>query len=145
MQRVRWRYLALVLLLGGCNANYDIWRYERERAERANTTVPRNHRAEVVAFMRSYLNDPVGVRSAFISEPALRPIEGSNRYVVCLRYNPRRSGGQYAGSRDNLVVFRDGRLDRVVDSRGERGPDIAREYCKDAAYVPFAELEQMTR
>jgi hypothetical protein len=35
------------------------------------------------------------------------------------------------------VLFRDGRLDRIVDN--------PRETCKDAAYQPFPELEQLTR
>ena len=87
--------------------------------------------------MRTYLNDPTGVRDAFISEPALRTFENAERYTVCLRYTARKSDGQYAASKDSLVMFREGRLDRVVDA--------AREACKDAAYQPFPELEHLTR
>jgi hypothetical protein len=36
-----------------------------------------------------------------------------------------------------MVLFRDGRLDRLVDN--------AKEQCKDAAYQPFPELEHMSR
>ena len=105
----------------------------------ANTTPPApSYKADIVAFMRTYLNDPTGVRDAFISEPALRTLENVDRYTVCLRYTARKSGGQeYAASKDSLVVFRDGRLDRIVDN--------ARETCKDAAYQPFRELEQLSR
>jgi hypothetical protein len=35
------------------------------------------------------------------------------------------------------VLFRYGRLDRMVDN--------GREACKDAAYQPFPELEKLTR
>ena len=47
------------------------------------------YRADIVAFMRTYLNDPTGVRDAFISEPALRTLESADRYTVCLRYTAR--------------------------------------------------------
>ena len=40
-------------------------------------------------------------------------------------------------SKDSLVLFRDGRLDRVIDT--------ARETCKDAAYQPFRDLERLSR
>jgi hypothetical protein len=125
---------ALVLALGGCNSE---WTAQRERLQQANTTPPISYRADIVAFMRTYLNDPTGVRDAFVSEPALRTLENFDRYTVCVRYNARKSGGQYAGSKDILVLFRDGRLDRVVDN--------GREACKDAAYKAFPELQRMQR
>ncbi len=96
-----------------------------------------SYKADILAFMHTYLNDPRGVRDAFISEPALRALEGVDRYSVCVRYTARKPDGQYAASKDSLVLFRDGRLDRIVDN--------AREICKDAAYQPFRELEQMSR
>lgn len=109
----------------------------RDRSQMANTTFPSNHRTEILAMMRSYLNDPTNVRDAAISEPALRTLEGGSRYTVCLRYNARKSNGQYAGSKEAMVLFRDGRADQIVDSpRGQ---------CKDAAYQPFRELETLSR
>ena len=57
---------------------------------------------------------------------------------VCLRYTARKGYGQpYAASKDSLVLFREGRLDRIIDA--------AKEACKDAAYQPFRELEQLKR
>lgn len=129
-----WFAFLLSFSLAGCNAE---WMRAHERAEQAYTTPPSNHKADIVAFMHTYLNDPRGVREAFTSEPALRTLDNASRYVVCLRYNARKSNGQYAGSKDSLVLFRDGRLDRIVDN--------AREQCKDARYLPFPELERMTR
>jgi hypothetical protein len=96
-----------------------------------------SHKADIVAFMRTYLNDPSQVRNAFLSEPALRPFEGAKRYSVCVRYTARKSNGQYADSKDSLVLFRDGRLDRIVDN--------GRPLCKDVAYQPFHELETLSR
>jgi len=128
--------LAFSIALAGCNSD---WLNARDRAINAYATPPGpNYKADVVAFMRTYLNDPTGVRDAFISEPALRPLESVDRYSVCLRYTARKGYGQpYAASKDSLVLFREGRLDRIVDA--------AREACKDAAYQPFHELEQLKR
>jgi hypothetical protein len=128
---------ALAIILTGCTAYQTDLQYARTRNEAANKIAPVNYRADIVDFMRTYLNDPTRVRGAFVSEPVLRTFELSDRYATCLRYNARKSDGQYAGSKDSLVLFRDGRLDRVVDN--------AREQCKDAAYQPFPELERMTR
>ena len=129
-----WLAVAGALALAGCNS--DLMR-TYERNEQANTTPPTNFKADIVAFMHTYLNDPTGVRDAFVSAPELRTLDSASRYVVCLRYNARKSSGQYAGSKDSLVLFRDGRLDRIVDN--------ARERCKDASFQPFRELEKLSR
>ena len=114
------------------------WLNARDRAIQANTQPPGpSYKADIVAFMRTYLNDPTGVRDAFISEPALRTLESAERYAVCLRYTARKPGSDYAASKDSLVLFRDGRLDRIIDA--------ARETCKDAAYQPFPELQRLSR
>jgi hypothetical protein len=39
----------------------------------------------LLAFLKTYLNNPVGVRDAAIAEPAPRDISGKTRYVACLR------------------------------------------------------------
>jgi hypothetical protein len=131
-----WLVLSLSLALAGCNSD---WLNARDRRIEANTRPPsESYRADIVAFMRTYLNDPTGVRDAFVSEPALRTLENTDRYTVCLRYTARKGGGrEYAPSKDSLVLFRHGRLDRMIDN--------AREACKDAAYQPFRELEVLSR
>jgi hypothetical protein len=127
--------LLLALALAGCSSD---WVQARDEARSANTMAPAaTYRSDIVAFMHTYLNNPVGVRDAYISDPALRTVEGASRNSVCLRYTARKNDGQYAPSKDSLVMFREGRLDRVVDN--------GREPCKDAAYHPFPELERMTR
>jgi hypothetical protein len=136
---------AVVILLAGC-ARVESWREAVSREEAAATVYPQNYRAEILSFMRTYLNDPTQVRDAFISEPAIKSIDGFRRYTVCIRYNARKIGGQYAGSRENLVLFRQGRLDRIVDAaRDPREGREIREHCKDVALKPFAELEKLTR
>jgi hypothetical protein len=133
---LRWFALGLSLVLAGCNSD---WLNTRDRSAQAYTTPPApTYKTDIVAFMHTYLNDPTGVRDAFLSEPALRTLENIERYTVCLRYTARKGvGQQYAASKDSLVLFRDGRLDRIIDA--------ARETCKDAAYQPFRELEQLSR
>jgi hypothetical protein len=122
------------LALGGCNSE---WTNRQERLQQANMTPPSNYKADIVAFMRTYLNNPSGVRNAFASQPGLREVNGLRRYTVCLRYTARKSDGQYAAPKDSIVLYVDGRLDRMVDN--------ARELCKDATYEPFPELEHLSR
>ncbi|MFG3593971.1 hypothetical protein [Bradyrhizobium sp. RDI18] len=98
---------------------------------------PKNYRTEVLAFLKTYLNDPVGVRGAVMAEPIERVVGGRLRYVVCLRFSPRRSDGGYREPRERAILFVDGRLDRIIEN--------AAEPCAGLAYAPFAELEKLTR
>ena len=102
-------------------------------------TPPVNYKAEIIAYLRTYLNDPTGVRGAYIAEPELRAIPGSSaqRYMVCLRFNAKDSTGKYEGSRDRMVAFLSGRLDTIVPARKEQ--------CDKANWQPFTELEKLRR
>jgi hypothetical protein len=141
------RALAIVLVVGlSACSRIDAMNDELARQEQVNSVIPKNYKSEILSLMRTYLNDPTQVRDAFISEPAMKEIDGANRYSVCVRYNAKKSGGQYAGSKDNLITFRQGRLDRVFDAaRDPREAREIREQCKDAALKPFGELERLTR
>ena len=103
----------------------------------ANQPFPTNYRSEIVPFMRTYLNDPVGVRDAAVAEPVQRVVGGRQRYVACLRFTARDSAGSYREPRERAIAFVDGRLDRIVEN--------ASEPCAGAVYGPFPELEKMTR
>ena len=61
----------------------------------AEQPYPNNYRAELLAFMRTYLNNPVGVHDAAMAEPVQRTVGGRLRYVSCLRFTPRESDGSY--------------------------------------------------
>ena len=102
-------------------------------------TPPVNYKGEIIAYLRTYLNDPTGVRGAYIAEPELRNIPGTptQRYMVCLRFNAKDSTGKYEGSRDRLVAFLAGRLDTLVPARKEQ--------CDKANWQPFPELEKLKR
>ena len=103
----------------------------------SNQPFPNNYRAELLAFLRTYLNNPVGVRDAGMAEPVQRVVGGRQRYVVCVRYSARDSDGGYREPRERGMLFVDGRLDRIIEN--------AAEPCAGAAYAPFAELGKMTR
>jgi hypothetical protein len=127
--------VVLALMLAGC-ASIDSMS-DQKRVENEINVVPVNYKTDILAAMRTYLNDPSNVRDAYVSEPALKGVEVGTRYMSCVRYNARKTNGQYAGSKDSVITFRSGRLDRIIDN--------AREQCKDAAYVQFPELERLSR
>ena len=103
----------------------------------ANQPFPDNYRPELLAFMRTYLNNPVGVHGAMMAEPVQRTVGGRLRYVSCLRFAPRESDGSYREPRERAILYVNGRLDRVVENAGE--------LCAGAAYAPFPDLEKLTR
>src|SRR5260370_4492443 len=85
----------------------------------ASQPYPDNYRAELLAFMKTYLNDPRGVHDAAMAEPVQRTLGGRLRHVSCLRFTPRESAGGYRGLREHAVLSVNGRLRRV----GEDAPD----------------------
>lgn len=103
----------------------------------SNQPYPNNYRAEILAFMKTYLNNPAGVRDAAMAEPVQRTVGGRLRYVSCLRFAPRESDGSYREVRERAILYVDGRLDRLIEN--------ASEPCAGAAYAPFPELEKLTR
>ena len=113
---------------------------------------PSDYKADILAFLRTYLNDPTNVRQASVAPPSLQRVGREERYVACVRFNARKSDGRYAGLIDTAAVFStSGRLDRFLDlTPDETAADAAlRESlgatCKTAAYQPFPELERLTR
>ena len=103
----------------------------------SNQPFPNNYKNEVLSFMRTYLNNPVGVRDAAMAEPVQRVIGGRLRYVSCLRYSARDSAGNYGELRERAILYVDGRLDRIIEN--------ASDPCAGAVYAPFPLLEKMAR
>jgi hypothetical protein len=130
--------LLLPVALAGCADSGDgrIISYTGDRGV-ADQPFPANYHAEILSFMRSYLNNPVGVHDAAMAEPMQRTVGGRLRYVSCLRFTPRESGGSYGLMQQRAVVYVDGRLDHVV----EKPADV----CAGAVYAPFPDLEKLTR
>jgi hypothetical protein len=103
----------------------------------SNQPFPNNYKNEILSFMKTYLNNPVGVRDAVMAEPVQRVVGGRLRYVSCLRFSPRDSDGNYREPRERAVLYVDGRLDRIIENAGDA--------CAGAAYAPFPALETMVR
>lgn len=129
------------LALGGCASN-EIGPSKAELKARwdAENIYPQAYRRDLLAFLRTYLNEPSGVRGAAVSAPLLRDVGPGERYYTCVRYNERKSTGGYAGSKDGVAVYVSGKLDRFFDV-----PREVMLFCKDAAFTPFPELEALTR
>jgi hypothetical protein len=129
--------LMLPLLLAACaGEGPGSMTYTDDRGT-ANQPWPANYKPELLAFMKTYLNNPVGVKEAVLAEPVQRTVGGRLRYVACLRYNARDSDGNYRGQRERAVVYVDARLDRIIEDTADT--------CAGVAYAPFPELEKMTR
>ena len=136
------KYAAILLLpimLAGCMSDGDEARSISFTSDRGvgEQPFPANYRAELLAFMKTYLNNPVGVRDAVMADPVQRSVGGRQRYVSCLRFSPKDSDGSYREARERAIVYVDGRLDHVVEKAGE--------LCAGAAYAAFPDLEKMTR
>ncbi len=133
---------AIVLLamgVAGCawvtGGNTDL-SYSSDRGGE-NQPFPANYRSDLLAFLRTYLNDPRGVREASIAEPTQKKVGGRLRYVACLRFNARGTDGAYAGVKQRGAMYIDGRFDRMIEDAGE--------LCEGATYAPFPEMEKLTR
>ncbi|HZP70926.1 MAG TPA: hypothetical protein VFB29_13360 [Pseudolabrys sp.] len=143
--RVAWRTARLAAglaaaALAGCSTDVGPTAAELKARWEAENVYPQGYRQDLLAFMRTYLNDPTHVRSAAVSQPQLRYIGPGDRYVACVRYNARNSDGKYQGSKDGAATFVSGKLERFFDV-----PREVRELCRDAAFAPFPELERLTR
>jgi hypothetical protein len=140
---VRWRHCSRVvgplvggaLLLSGCAHHH-----QDDAATDEVNTYPANYKPEILAAMHAYLNDPTGIRDGGLADPALKPINGVQHFVACVRYNGKKNGKEYAGSKDIAAVFIAGRFDHFVDT-----PNTTKEICAGANYAPFPELGKLTR
>jgi len=128
------------IALGGCATETGPSASELKARWDAENVFPQGYRQDLLAFLRTYLNDPSHVRSASVSQPQLKYIGPGDRYVACVRYNARNSDGKYVGSKDGAAIYVAGKLDRFLDTSKD-----VRELCKEVAFVPFPELERLTR
>jgi hypothetical protein len=134
--------LLATLALGGC-ASDDVGPSAAELKARweAQNISPQNYKSDLIAFLRTYLNDPANVRGAAVSMPQLKPVGEGQRYIACVRYTARDMDGKYTGQKEGAAMFVSGKLDQFVDTP----PREVRELCKDVSYAPFPELEKLTR
>ena len=131
---------AATVALAGCTTDVGPSAAELKAKWDAENVFPQAYKQDLLAYLRTYLNDPSHVSGAAVSQPQLRSVGAGDRYVACVRYNARNNDGKYQGSKDGAAVYVAGRLDRFFDL-----PKDVRELCKDVAYAPFPELEKLTR
>jgi hypothetical protein len=149
-----WRRMRGILVIAGFAAalagcSSDRLREERQEREERINVYPGNYRADLLAAVHAYVNDPTNIRDAYVAEPAVTPIGREKRYAACVRFNARNSDGRYTGSKDVLAVFSEGRFDQFIEtsapSESSSQASPVKELCDAAAYKRFPELEVMKR
>lgn len=122
-------WLLLPLLLAGCAAP--------EEKKIDENPFPQGYRTEILDYLHKQLPDPTDIRDAFVSEPTLVDVGSTQRYVACLRFDPKEAPGKYAGLREMAVYYYAGRMTQMVKAT----PAL----CGKAAYQPFPELTKLCR
>lgn len=159
MTKARGTVIAVGLFLSACSTP-DLGPSQAELRAKwdAQNVFPQNYKADLIAYFRTYLNNPEGVRGAAVSAPVLKTVGPGERYIVCARFNARDTRGKYLGSKEAVAVYVAGKLDRFAEvgrarpesseAGGGEAADTARaprEMCKDASFAPFPELEALRR
>ena len=107
-------------------------------ADEGVNAVPESYKDDIVAAMHAYLKDPTGLRDTAVSEPTMKSLpSGPQRYVACVRYNPKKTATVYDGQHEAAAVFLAGRFDQFIEP--------PKELCAGATYAPFPELGKLNR
>jgi hypothetical protein len=135
--------LPLTIMLAGCGTSGEPTQADLRATWEGRNVAPVNYKADILAYMRTYLNDPSGVRNAAVSAPARKVIPGdpADRFTSCVRYTAKTSTGQYGAQKTGFAVYANGKLDRFI----ETPVLVVREVCREAAFAPFPELQQLKR
>jgi hypothetical protein len=133
---VRRRHVGLIIIaltLSACAGG------QHRADEEAVNAYPTNYKTDILAAMRVYLSDPTAIRDASISEPVLKSasLTMPSRYMLCLRFNPKKTATVYEGMREVAAVFVAGRFDQFVET--------PKDVCAGVTYAPFPELEKLSR
>ena len=130
----------LGMMLGGCATDVGPSEAELKARWDAENVYPQDYKRDLLAFLRTYLNDPGHVRAAQVSQPQRRTLGPGERYIVCVRYRTRKDDGKYGPPRDGAASYVSGKLDRFFDA-----PTELASLCKDVVLEPFPELEKLSR
>lgn len=131
-------FLGMAMVLGACS--HRLFHTGNDDDSDINT-YPATYKADILAAMHVYLNDPTGIRDAAVSPPVLKQTGGETRYLACVRFNPKKNSTDYAGIRELAAVFLVGRFDHFVETSGDT--DASKTLCVGAAYAPFPELQTL--
>ena len=137
---MQWLALLAMLLVGGCATDVGPSEAELKAQWEQQNVYPQNYKNDLMAFLRTYLNNPEHIRGATVSPPQLKTVGPGQRYVACVRYNARDNENHYAGPKEGAAIYLSGKLDHFVDQ-----PKAVQELCKDAVFAPFPELQTLTR
>jgi len=134
----RRRHVGLIIMalaLSACAGGH----HRTDEAGEGVNAYPTNYKTDILAAMRVYLSDPTAIRDASISEPVLKPasLTTPSRYMLCLRFNPKKTATVYEGMREVAAVFVAGRFDQFVET--------PKDLCAGVTYAPFPELEKLSR
>jgi hypothetical protein len=121
------RAIAVLLMAAGTLAGCSGFNKKQEPAAVDPNVLPGNYRTQIATFLRQSLTHRADFRGAMISEPALKPVGGSQHYVVCVQFNPRSS------IKTKAAVYLAGQMTQFVDA--------APEQCENAVFTPFKELD----
>jgi len=116
--------LPAVLAAAGCSKKED------PQVAADPNVFPANYRKDITAFLRQSLTNRADFHGAMISEPAIKPVEESQHYVVCVQFNPK------SPIKTKAVIFLGGHMTQFVDATPAQ--------CDGAAYQPFKELDAAT-
>ena len=134
----RRRHVGLIIMalaLSACAGGH----HRTDEAGEGVNAYPTNYKTDILAAMRVYLSDPTAIRDASISEPVLKPasLTMPSRYMLCLRFNPKKTATVYEGMREVAAVFVAGRFDQFIET--------PKDICAGVTYAPFPELEKLSR
>jgi len=91
---------------------------------------PANYRKQIATYLQTYLVDRADFRSSLIAEPAMKPVEQSQHYVVCVQFNGHNQ------HKTKAAIYLAGAITQFVDPKPGQ--------CDDAVYQPFQELADET-
>jgi hypothetical protein len=90
---------------------------------------PAQYQLLIAKYLRTELTDAADYHGALISQPVMKPVGASNRYVVCLRFNG------HSQIKDRAAIFLAGGINQFIVAKPEQ--------CGDAQYQPFRELDDV--
>jgi hypothetical protein len=135
----RWHFglIIIALALSACAGAHR--RTDEAGGDEGINAYPTNYKTDILAAMRVYVGDPTAIRDASISEPVLKSatLTMPSRYMLCLRFNPKKTATVYEGMREVAAVFVAGRFDQFVET--------PKDICAGVTYAPFPELEKLSR
>ena len=109
---------------------------DKKQPEENPNVFPADYKNEILLTMTSSLEDPTNIRSAYISDPVLRPAGKEERYVVCVRSDFRATRTRTTpASRIASVIS--------IAAISTSWWMLQRNSAADTAYKPFPELEKL--